>query len=279
MNLPASNDTIWSLRGFVNESIALNDDASIDAGIKKLFNEYAASKNLPMAAVHIGRQLCDAGRPRAAELFQYVLDKYPDHEQALFAKVGMGHVYLLQGEDNQTEALYQKILTDYQNHPQLAEVVNAMAEGYYLRAFQGGGEQPSLEKGPTESMQVYLPKAIAKWELIAAQLPPHPQVTPTAYYQLGMAYYQLRDYERAEQGCVTLTAQWPENEYAWAAQLLVAKTYKDMIREGLLSGTDGEAKIQAACQQLLQKYPTCPAGGIAQRWLGQSDAMDKGGAR
>ncbi len=61
-NYPASDDTIWSLRSFINESIALNDNAGADAGIKKLLSEYAASKNLPMAVLHAGRTLCNSGR-------------------------------------------------------------------------------------------------------------------------------------------------------------------------------------------------------------------------
>jgi len=138
------DDTIWSLRGFVAESVALKDQASIDAGIKKLFSEYSASKNLPMAAVHIGRSLSEAGHARASELFQYVIDKHPGHEQAIFAKVGMGYVCLRRGQDNEAETIFQKIPTDYAGYPTLPEAMMLIAYSYWNRAFLIQSEEHNL---------------------------------------------------------------------------------------------------------------------------------------
>jgi tetratricopeptide (TPR) repeat protein len=192
-NCPDRDDTIWSLRGFVAESIALKDEASIDAGIQKLFSEYSASKNLPMAAVHIGMDLCKAGHPRASELFQYVIDKYPDHEQAMFAKACTGQVFLQRGQDSQAEAIYQKILADYANAPGLADALDLMAEGYYSEALsECGSPEDAVPQRAVERFE----KALAKWQTAANLASATPHFAARVCYLTGMCLQRLKQYDK-----------------------------------------------------------------------------------
>lgn len=289
-NYPASDDTIWSLRGFINESIALHDDASLDAGVKKLLSEYSTSKNLPMAILHVGRTLCTANRTQASELFQYVIDNFPGHEQALFAKACQGHVYLRQGQDNEAETLYQTVLTRYANHPKLAEAVDLMAEGYYDRAVSQQRSVPKEARqdptGPrasvpalSDSARADRAKAIEKWEIIIQRLPANPHDTPRAYQQAADSYRQLGQLDKTLAYYQEVCESWPGYEFAWHLQFMIARLYRDLARSGQVAQAQADPKIEAALMAVLQKHPDCPAAKAARDWLGQIARRQEGGQR
>jgi tetratricopeptide (TPR) repeat protein len=274
------DDTIWSLRGFVNESIALNDDGSIDAGVKRLLSEYSASKNLPMAANHIAREVSRTGHPQASQSFQYVIDKYPGDEQTIFARICMGHIYLQRGQDSQAEAIYQKILTDYANHPRLAEAVSLMAEGYYEQAFRQPGSDEQKSGGPlSEYTKTHIQKALDKWDLVIGRLPPRADVTAMSCFYAATAYYQLGDYPKALQYCTQMVERWPEHEEAWRAQMLAHKIYKRQMADGAIPEPQAMVAMTQSFQQLLQKYPASPVASIARQWLQQYGTKSEGGER
>ncbi len=270
-NYPASENMIWSVRGFINESIALNDDASTDAGIKKLLSEYASSRGLPMVMVHVGRTLCNAGKSQqASNLFQGVIDKYPNHEQSLFARTCMGHVYIGQGQDKQGEALYQKILTDYANHPRLAEAINLMAEGYLdqgvaleqaIAKLVGLDQYTKIvrEQGRSEAVKNYYQRAIEKWRIIIQKMPPTCDQMARAWYFTGVAYRRhLGDPEKAIPYYQKVAETWPDYEYAWSAQSMLAQCYETLARSGKVTKEEAEPKLEEAYSAVVHKYADCP---------------------
>jgi tetratricopeptide (TPR) repeat protein len=268
-NYAASDDLIWSLRSFVNESIALNDTVAIDAGVKKLFSEYATSKNLPMAALHIGRELCKAGRTEAPELLQYILDKYPGHEQALFAKVCLGHVYVQRGQDGQAETVYQQVLTDYASSPKLAEAVNVMAEGYYDQA------EAETSKGVPQQAQQHYQAALAKWQMIVERLPASAS-TPRAYEFSGECYRKLNQPQKALECYQAVCRDWPQYEYVWHLRGLIAKLNKSMIKSGQTTEAQAGPLIEGALAEIAAKHADSPAAKMANDWLKQIAAARQG---
>jgi TolA-binding protein len=258
-NCPDLDDTIWSLRGFVAESAALKDETSIDAGIKKLLSEYSASKNLPMAAVHVGRDLLRAGQSRASELFQYVIDKHPDHDQALFAKVCMGHIRVRQGDDQGAEAIFQKVLTDYANHPRLIEAANLMAEGYYNAAFL------AENRDDINRAHACFRAAIAKWKLI-------PQghdsiITPQALNLMAESYSSVGELQNAVECYRKLVAGWPDYEYTWSALYKMGDCYLRLAKTGAIPEGDAMIVARDSFERVLRDYPNCRAAKAAQQRL------------
>lgn len=241
---PNLDDTIWSLRGFIRESIALKDEAAIDAGVKKLLGEYAGSKNLPMAAVHVGRELAAAGYIRAGDLFQYVIDRHPDDEQALLARVCMGHIYLLQDEYSQADALYQQILVNYAQARNLAEVIQVMAEGYLDRALELAKREPHAKM--SEHSQACMRKAIEKWNLILDQMPDTPLVASTACYRLARAHYALGEFQAAIHYGKLLIDRWPDHGGIRDIHLIAYKAYKGLLREGTIEASEAVSATKYA---------------------------------
>ena len=286
---PQRDHSIWSLRGFITESVALQDNASIEAGIEKLFGEYAASKNLPMAALHIGRELCTAGHPRAAELFQHIVNKHPDHEQAIFARVCLGHVHVRQGQDNEAEAIYQKVLSDYAGDPRLPKAVHLMAEGYYERALterKQALEADSAEDmlkamadGPPEVAVQHFQKAMAHWGLIINQLPERPDTTAAAYHFTGACYECMRQYDKAIPCYQALVERWPDYEYAWHVQYLIGHIYEYLKESEAVPASEADPRIQAAYEQLVARYPNCRTAVAARSWLRLHAEAQQGGEK
>ena len=286
-NCPDLDDTIWSLREFVRESITLRDQAGVDAGIKKLFSDYSASKNLPMAAVHIGMDLYKASHPQAGELFQYVIDKHSDHEQAVLAKGCMGHVFLQQGQDGRAEAIFQRLLTDYANSPRLAEVVRLVGEGYYQRATVRLAEarkavpsepnQPKANVALPESAVQDHQKVIQVLETVIRKLPPNAIDTPIACHMAGESYQQIGQPQKAIECYQRVCDNWPAYAYAWHLQYLIGRTYEGLKEAGTIAPSDADPKIKAAYENLVAKYPACPAAKPARSRLARLAQSQQGG--
>lgn len=252
---PNRDHNIWSLRGYIRESAALDDTANIEAGIATLYRDYATSKNLPMAAVHVGQELHDADHPRAAELFQYVLDKHPNHEQVIIAKVSLGRAELRRGQVAQAEATFQRILADHQGHPLLAEAIRLMAEGYYDEARRPICGERTKHTDLPDDRRTYMQKAIEKWALILAEMPEDPKLTPQACYRLGRTYYRMGEFTKAIEASAHLVDRWPGYENAWRGHLTARKAYKQLLAEGALDLAEALERIDRHSTALLKDYP------------------------
>lgn len=277
---PERDDNIWSLRSQISESIALKDSGGIEAGIKRLLEDYAGSKNLPMAALHVGRGLLEAGHARAAELFQYVLDKHPDHEQAIFAKVCLGHAQIRLGEEEKAEAIFRTIVTRYAGDVRLAQAVHMMAEGYFDQAVLmeretaeriGSAEYARVirEQGRSKEVKHLYQRAIEKWQIIIKDLPFLEDVTPGAWYFTGVTYRRhLGEEEKAIPYYEKVVQTWPGYEYAWSAQAMLPVCYENMMRAGRMTPERAEAMMEKAYQVVVDRYPTCSLAEPAYLRLG-----------
>lgn len=278
-NTPESKDAIWAQQALIYAAIDEEDAVGVNSGIQTLHAKYSSEDSMPAAAYGIARKLNGKMDNKAAELYQYMIDEHPEHQYIAFAKVNLGQIKLRQGDSAAAEATFQRVLADYASHPRLAETVHLMAEGYHDQAFRKRFEESTPKHGWSDSGRAYLDGAISKWRLITEQLPGHPYVTPAAYYHLASSYYQLRDYQKAEECCTTLVTRWPANERAWQAQYLIAKMYKLMMRDDTLSKTETESRMKSAYEQLVEQYPSCPVAPAIRKWLEAHEAGDQGGEK
>lgn len=274
-NHPTADDTIWSMRGVIRESIAMKDMAAIDAGIKKLLSEYASSRSLPMAAIHIGRELCDAGNPRAADVFEYVIAKHPDDEKTLVARVCLGYVYAMKGKGSQAETLYDEILTRYASHPDLPEAVHTMAEGYYDCG--KAAERDLMTKlgpdvytdgvimyGRPESVKRYYQAAAQKWEIIITRFPDAP-IAPKAYQFAAICYEYMNDYRKAMEYATAIVERYPSCTYADRAHFTIVRMCEKLRDQGGMTNAEAMPVILAASQTILTQYPQSPFVVAAQK--------------
>jgi TolA-binding protein len=270
---PDAKNAVWWVRGFVNQSAEIGDDASINAGIDKLFMQYSDKQGLPTVALHIGAQLCMKDHPRAAGLLQYVIDNHRDHKAALNAQVRMGHIHVGRGEDGRAESIYQDVMSYYANDPRLPQAIHLMAEGYWERA----AKEPRRGRGMTDQAKGYVQKGLAKWEAVVSQFPNATQTIPEACYFAGESCSRLGQYETAIEYYQSTVDDWPDNNRAWAAQFKIARLYERLRDTEVISQSEADTLIAAAYQRVVQRYPDCPAAKAAQRRVSYYDNKSRRG--
>ena len=267
-----ADESIWSLSGLVCESLALKDGATVEACVKKLLSDYASSQTLPVAAIHIGKQLCKAGDSHAQEVFRYVIDKYPSAKQALLARVCMGYVDIMEGHADRAETLYQQIMREHANDRNLAEAVHTMAEGYYEAAVvlqgQVRGRQIS-ETGVSDQVHTLFEKAIAKWGIVINSLPEDQEVTADAYFFTGICHNSLGAYGAAIPFFEKVAREYPAHRWADYALLTMARNLSKMVYQGKLTQQEADCATEPIYRQLVDGYGESPFASIALLELGQ----------
>ena len=92
---------------------------------------------------------------------------------------------------------------------------------------------------------------------------PNSQLTPSAQYWIGNAYYALRDYKVAIAAQQKVVATWPDNPKAADAMLNIASSQQEL----------GDTKsARETLKVLLTKYPQSPAAEQAKQRLGGASA-------
>ena len=289
-NWPSKDRAIFSQRGIVLCSIAMNDQVAAAAGVQKLLTGFAGDAHLPETLAHIAEyQLQRRNLEDSRQLYQYIVDQYPEHEIVTRSTAKLAQVKILQGDDNAAGAILHHILADYANSPKLAEAVRLVGEGYYVRAMAQLA-QARKEASPDVNLprsRVALPesalqdhrKAIEILEMVIHKPPPKASDTPNAYHVAAESYKQIGQPQKAIEYYQQLCDNWPNYEYAWHVQYLIGRTYENLKELGTISPSEADPKIKAAYEQILAKYPTSRAAQPARDRLARYAQLQQGGEK
>jgi tetratricopeptide (TPR) repeat protein len=279
-----AEEAIQAQQALIFASIDEEDTMGIEAGLQSLLARFSSDSAMPAVLYPVARKLNRKNDAKAGELYQYILDQHAGHEYVPFAKVNLGQIQIRQGDDAAAEAIFEKALRDYKDHPRLAETIHLMAEGYYDQAAveerQDREKEPSARKAVlSDRCKLHYQKAMEKWEAILSQLPEHPVVTPRAHHFAGECHRKLDQPEKTIAYFQKVCDNWPDYEYAWHLQLMVAKLYKGLLRSGDIPAAEASIKIEAALAAVLQKYPNSPAAKAASDSLPFSVRLREGEQR
>jgi len=262
-NHPGSGEAIWSQRGVIISSIELGDNSRAEAGIDKLLSQFSSNEHIAKVAYQVARKLNKKDDAKAGQLYQYVVDNRPNDEHAALAGANIGQIQLRLGNDAAARAIFDRVLSDFSGHSILPKAIALMATGYWERAFL----EPRQNRQTTERAKEYFRKAIAEYEKIINQFPEIPHTTAEAYHLAGEFYHRLGQNEKALGYFQTVVDNWPEYQYAWLALFKVADTYKQLMRAGVVPGSEAEPAMKDAYERLLEDYPDCGAVRSAETWL------------
>jgi tetratricopeptide (TPR) repeat protein len=266
---PNAKNAVWWVRGFVNQSAEIGDDASINAGIDKLFMQYSDKQGLPTVALHIGAQLCSKDHPRAAEMLQYVIDNHRDHKAALNAQVRMGHIYVRQDDDGRAESTYQDVMSYYANDPGLPRAIFLMAEGYWERALMELGRAREITGLARESFE----KTLSKCEKVISQYPGVSPPGAEVYRLAGECCSYLGQHDKALEYFQGVVDNWPDYPSVSNVLLRIGRKYEYLKRSGVIPAAEAESMTASAYRRLVRDYPNCNAARIASKWLNNYDRM------
>ena len=128
-----------------------------------------------------------------------------------------------------------------------------------------------------EKAKGHFTAALGKWELVINRLPETPHATACAYHYAGLCNRCLNRLDVATKYFQVVVDRWPEYEYAWHLQYLVGRTLDYRKESGEISASEAVSMIKAAYEQLLVKYPGCPAARSARNSLVMYANARKGG--
>ncbi|MDH7600305.1 MAG: tetratricopeptide repeat protein [Sedimentisphaerales bacterium] len=269
-------EAFWPKAGIAIASVHLKDYQTAEALTEQIQTEFANHAQLPEAVCLIGGAYRSIGDyDKALDLYQLILKVWPRSEQALWAKAGIVRIAVALGDEAAAEEAMDNMTTDFKDHPALPAAVWATAEEYYNLAFQC--EKEGLDTKAKE----YFAKVISTGEAILKQWPesaPGQEV----FHISAVCYGRLHEYAKAIEYYQKVVDEWPDYEYAWQAQFMVARTYEYLKRLGAISKTDAESLIATAYQRVLWYYQDSPAARASGNWFKYhqyADEVQVGGNR
>jgi tetratricopeptide (TPR) repeat protein len=267
-------------KGVVMMCIWLNDDAQIVAAFAKLNEDFSGDvQGYPRTLYDIARRYEMVDRfADAKSLYEQIMELCPDLDAhgsyASRARLGVPKneifSYIEAGDDDSAFAALDELLADFAGHEYVPAVVFRVAEQYYKRATN---MRYAAAAGQTQQR---LQNALAIWEFMFDDFPDADLILQAHYYAAG-CYRRLGEYQKSTASYETVYAGYshcePDAEpgyiMAWNSLFLQGRNYEALKESGGISISKAEAdqKIKAAYQQLLDRYPDCPATGHARRWL------------
>ena len=248
-NWPEAEYVLWSGMGLAISNIRLGDYDVAQAAANKLCADFSDDGRMARAGCLIADEYRRIKKhAKACELYQYVVDNWPNTEFAMWSQMGLAISKNLLDNDNGAAIAAEKLHDNYSKQTNLPSAVFQIGESYYNQAFLKESE------GPRVQAKDYFRKAITEWEKIIKELP-ESITTAQAYYFSGYCYARLNEFGKAIQYYQKVVDDWPKYELAWHAQLRIARCYNILATSGGISKKYAVPKIRQACQKLLNNYP------------------------
>ncbi|MHC4456278.1 MAG: tetratricopeptide repeat protein [Planctomycetota bacterium] len=126
-----SEVAVHAQAGLAILKIGLSDDPNAEAAIEKLLTEYSENNDIAGAVHEVGDSYLESGQyAKANELYQYVIENWTDSEVAVHAQAGLAISNIGLGDDPNTEAAIEKLLTEYSDNNDIVGEVFKIAETY-----------------------------------------------------------------------------------------------------------------------------------------------------
>jgi tetratricopeptide (TPR) repeat protein len=253
-NWPNDSFAIWAQTGSAMASISLEEDTAADTAIDELLADFNDHQYLQKAFFNIVAYSHWVGKyQRTKDLCQYVLTNWPDGDFALWAQMDLAASYAGLGQDQNALAATEKLLADFNDHPDLGWAIYVVGEQYCI--------------------QRQFAQAAAIWDQIAEEAPEF-DFTRFAnadhFVAMAQCYQELGQYQKIIEYYQRVVDDYPDYQYTWNALFLVGRNYQNLKKAGGISASEADAKTRAAYQQLLEQYPDCMAARPAQRWLSRN---------
>jgi tetratricopeptide (TPR) repeat protein len=256
---------IWFQMGLAISSVSSGDPNTALAALTKLNTRYRDDPGLTQVLYEVGYAFSNAGLyDKAGQILNQVISIWPESEYALLSKAGLGLILVRQGDDQASDALYQKLLADHKAHPRLSEALLNLGDEYYNQAMA------KKQRGDSnDAVNASLRKALVVWDRIITGLPESAYV-PDAWYFSGVLYRRhLGDYEKAVQYYQKVVDQWPDYKYAWSAQGMIGPCYEKLRDVGKVPKLETDSRIEQAYEALVSRYPDCSMAQGAYLKLGR----------
>jgi TolA-binding protein len=246
-------------RATVQSIIMSQDYDGAKKALDKLIADFSEHKDLHDALYWIAERYLWSDRFENAEnIYQQIIQNYPDSSSASKAKFGLSRAGVLslmmsQNYDQADKAL-DKMLTDFKGHPDLPKTLLIFGEHCYK---QGLAEE---NKGLADQAKGSFEKAAKIWDRLINEFPAS-SVMPEACCSAGDCYFKLGKLQDSIRCFQKVVDEYPQYKHAWHAQFTIGRCY-DTLKD-------------TAYKQLLEKYPDCPAAEQVRRISSNKTRVEK----
>ncbi len=231
--------------------ITKEEDAKAQASLNELKTAYPDCIELHRAAYHIARKYeFYKEYDKAANVYQYVVDNYPESSAAVGSRMGIPRINVLSlidsDNDGAANIAIDKLMTDYAGYSYMPKALVQIGDAY-----QVNGD---------------MVKAIAIWEKLIQQLPGS-DMAAEADNLAGHGYRQLGQYAKSVECYQRIADNHPESRQAGHALFMVCRNYEQMGKEGLISKLQADSEVKKAYERLMRDYPNSKAARAGSRKL------------
>jgi len=189
-------------------------------------------------------------------VYQLIIENNPDSAYASKAKVGTSKAgvtsLIAAGSYSQADETTNKLIADFNDHPDLPSAIFAIGTGYYEQAIKYKGDGRNVEA------KEYFRKAMAAWDRIITEFPTSAKYTPQAYYYTACCNRdEFGEYEKAIEYYKIMLEDWPDADYRRSSRawLFIAFCYEKLGESGGISASANAERICHACRNVLENYP------------------------
>jgi TolA-binding protein len=255
---------MWSQVELVYFQIRDGNEAGADEAFGKLVTLFADQPTLPREIYQVGDEHVKAlNYDKAGALYRYVIANWPGGEYEMWARTGIIKLDICLGNDANVQPALDELIADFNDQPALPEAIFVIGEQYYRWASQ------CRKAGLSAKEKDIIQKAIAVWQRIITDLSSS-HITPQAYYMSGRCYERIGKYENAIEYYSIVVDNWPDYEFAWNAQFLIARCFDKLARSGVIPKEDAAPLMLQACENVIINYPDSMAVNAAtnlmKRW-------------
>jgi TolA-binding protein len=268
----ADKAKIGLARADVLSLIISRDYDQAERALDKLCVDFAGHPDVPETLYWIAKSYRWSDRyEKSKELFQRIIQEYPGSSAAGKARQqfkvvveGMDVFALIEsGREQETQKVINKLIanpTEDENDEISAYTVFLCGDRYYAKGLE------KRKQGLKDEAAANFIKAIDIWGQMIQQLPAS-KSQALAYYRSGNCYVDLGQYDRAVEKYTQLLENYPDYSLAWDIQFRIGRCYQGLKDNNAVDRSLADALTKAAYEEILEKYPDCPAAKAAENWI------------
>ncbi|MHC4337114.1 MAG: tetratricopeptide repeat protein, partial [Planctomycetota bacterium] len=276
---PDAEHAAESQRGVALTSMLLGDDPNAEAAIERLLTEFGEQEGVVKAIDRLADVCRTLGKyEKAQELYQHIVDNWPEAEHAAEAQSGVIRSKIGLGDEEGAQAAIGKLLSDFSGNKNIASAVFDVAENYawrqknekalelYKYVVEHWPKAASAMQSQTSTAKIYIglgddPNAKAATNKLLADFSGDEDIAKSVEV-LAKEYSQSGKQEEATRLYKYMLERWPEGERAvWAQMGLVASRIRSWNLDGaetelgnLLSRFSAHEDLPAAVHEIVEEY-------------------------
>jgi len=263
---PNCEDAIRAQLNLVRGNLALNNAAGAESAYQELLAKFSGHPDISDAVYTIAEKYFDLDKQKSLNLFQEVVEKWPNSQEAMLAQMGVVRANLLLNNEASAWAAYQELVAKFSGHPDMCDVVFTIADTYVDLNSQKSLElyQEVVEKWPDSQEATQAQVAVVRinielkneaaaqsaYQKLITQYSAH-KMLPEAIIILAASYLNTEpvDPQRAIELFQYVLTNWPGSDQAIWAQSGIGVS---------CAALGNDAAVDTAVDKLLTDFANSP---------------------